>query len=473
MTVHKIKMGLLAFLFVGVCDAEAQEMGMLKDIKPGRESSNATELVAVNNQLYFKAQDEQNGYELWKSDGTAAGTVLLKNIQQGALGSDPAYLTPLNGAVYFRADDGQNGVELWKTDGATTELVKDIYPGASSSSPAYLTPLGQHLYFVARNAEGVQLWKINTQDSRLEAVRLPQQVADYAKPVAFQGSLYFVAADGELWKTSPFTNQATRVTSLNPQGESEVQNLLEANGSLFFSANDGTGFELWKSDGTPAGTQLVKDINPQGSAAPEELTSLAGLLYFKAFDGEESKLWQSDGTKDGTKAVESLFGAIHTLPKQVTKVGSSTYFTVNDREVWKTDGVTAQRLALPVSSVAQLAAGSKGDLYLVADGSALNGQELWRQKGAELPENAPAHQFELYPNPGKGLHTLQLGPGYAAIASVRVTNLTGAVLFESNYGAAAKSTLTLSLPQLPGGMYSVAVSLADGSTLYKKLMIGK
>ena len=37
--------------------------------------------------------------------------------------------------------------------------------------------------------------------------------------------------------------------------------LTNVGGTLFFSANDGTnGGELWKSDGTAAGTVLVKDI---------------------------------------------------------------------------------------------------------------------------------------------------------------------------------------------------------------------
>ena len=37
----------------------------------------------VNGTLFFAATTRRNGYELWKSDGTAAGTVLVKDIWPG------------------------------------------------------------------------------------------------------------------------------------------------------------------------------------------------------------------------------------------------------------------------------------------------------------------------------------------------------------------------------------------------------
>ena len=39
--------------------------------------------------LYFVADDGISGYELWKSDGTGAGTVLVKDIEPGATESFP------------------------------------------------------------------------------------------------------------------------------------------------------------------------------------------------------------------------------------------------------------------------------------------------------------------------------------------------------------------------------------------------
>src|SRR5207248_3407933 len=91
-------------------------------------SSSPRNLTNVNGTLFFGAYDGSNLWKLWKSDGTAAGTVVVNTLAR-----DPSNLTNVNGTLYFSADDGANGRELWKSDGtaAGTTLVKDIYPGTS------------------------------------------------------------------------------------------------------------------------------------------------------------------------------------------------------------------------------------------------------------------------------------------------------------------------------------------------------
>ncbi len=109
---------------------------MVKDIRPGPKGSRPTGLARIAGTLYFSANDGVHGYELWKSDGTAAGTVRVDDIRPGPKGSRPAYLTAVDDTLFFVADDGNGHAGLWKSDGtaAGTVFVKEIH--LSSFYPA-------------------------------------------------------------------------------------------------------------------------------------------------------------------------------------------------------------------------------------------------------------------------------------------------------------------------------------------------
>jgi ELWxxDGT repeat protein len=129
------------------------------------------ELTAVGNRLFFVG-DDSRGAELWISDGTAAGTTLVRDINPtagaGAPGPrrGPSQLTAVSDrAVYFAANDGSSGYELWRSDGsaAGTQRLLDINPGAASSHPRDLIVRGNFLYFTASDdTNGRQLWATDT-----------------------------------------------------------------------------------------------------------------------------------------------------------------------------------------------------------------------------------------------------------------------------------------------------------------------
>ena len=142
--------------------ADDAHFHIVKDIRSGSFNSYINGLTAVGNTLYFQADDGTNGEELWKSDGTASGTVIVKDIRSGSGSSSPTYLTAIGNTLYFQATDGTNGDELWKSDGTAsgTAMVRDIYSGSSSSSPIDLTVIGNTLYFQATDGtKGDELWK--------------------------------------------------------------------------------------------------------------------------------------------------------------------------------------------------------------------------------------------------------------------------------------------------------------------------
>jgi ELWxxDGT repeat protein len=211
----------------------------------------------VGNTLFFAANDGVNGLELWKSDGTAAGTVLVKDINPGSSGSYPRNLTVMGNTLFFTADDGVNGNELWKSDGtaAGTVLVKDINPGSSGSYPRNLTVMGNTLFFAAD--DGVN--------------------------------------GNELWKSDGTAAGTVLVKDIRPGSSwSYLRYLTAVGNTLFFAANDGVnGLELWKSDGTAAGTVLVSDIRPGSKdSIPGNLKVVGSTLYFTADDGVNGReLW--------------------------------------------------------------------------------------------------------------------------------------------------------------------------------------
>jgi ELWxxDGT repeat protein len=84
------------------------------------------QLTNANGTLFFTAFDGTNGFELWKSDGTPAGTVLVEDIRPGADDSLPAGLT--NGTLFFTADDGANK-ELFELPLETANARSDHVPG--------------------------------------------------------------------------------------------------------------------------------------------------------------------------------------------------------------------------------------------------------------------------------------------------------------------------------------------------------
>jgi ELWxxDGT repeat protein len=86
---------------------------MVADINPGSGSSYAGPFTNVNGTLYLTANDGTHGDEVWKSDGTAAGTVMVADINPGSGSSNLRYFAVVNGALFFTADDGTHGTELW------------------------------------------------------------------------------------------------------------------------------------------------------------------------------------------------------------------------------------------------------------------------------------------------------------------------------------------------------------------------
>ena len=100
------KVYLLAVLVLLTIVLTAQTPALVKDIYNFQTNGSITgsaNYTQVGSIVFFTAHDGINGFELWKTDGTAAGTAMVKDINPGQQGSQPAHLTNVNGVLYFPA----------------------------------------------------------------------------------------------------------------------------------------------------------------------------------------------------------------------------------------------------------------------------------------------------------------------------------------------------------------------------------
>ncbi|WP_456437461.1 ELWxxDGT repeat protein [Psychroserpens sp.] len=256
--------------------------------------------------------------ELWRTDGTTAGTTLVKEINAStASSSNPQYITVLNSSIVFSASNGfsgvNNGTELWISNGTTagTILLKDINPGTSSSSPSDFIHLDGQVFFTADNGtNGRELWTTDGTSSGTLMVKDILVGASGSNPkftTAYNGDLYF-SANGELYKSNGVIGNGGALKNINSSGNSDPIEFNVFNGRLYFSADDGVnGRELWRTNGTVFGTQLFKDINiGSGNSNPQDFEISNGTLFFKATNSSSNvELWKSDGLAASTAAITS------------------------------------------------------------------------------------------------------------------------------------------------------------------------
>jgi ELWxxDGT repeat protein len=395
---------------------------LLADLNPfaGGDPRN---FAAVGQTLFFSADDEFHGRELWKTDGTVAGTRLLKDLSPGQADTAFGEAVAVNGTLFFTAATSpQTGLELWKSDGTRAGTVK---VGTSSATGRVygvteLTRVGNLLYFRATDDRGQELWR----------------------------------SDGTRAGTH-------RVKDIRPgQYGSEPRDLTAVGGKLFFSAaGEGDGFELWKSNGTRAGTVRVKDIFPgKYGSNPEDLVARGGTLFFSArTEANEPHLWKSNGTAAGTVPVQPDPAGRGRNPEQLAVVGNLVYFTAESfgagRELWRSNGTAAGTFQVQdivpgeVSSYPGNLTVVKGTLFFTAvDGNRSDG--VWQVPGS-----------------GTTGVTRVLDVGYHRENSARdLTALNGKLFFSVHHDYTPPDTLWVSdgtpagtrpiagIPESPGGV---------------------
>jgi ELWxxDGT repeat protein len=355
-------------------------------------SSNPGSFIAAGDQVFFIAQDDAST-ELWRSDGTSAGTRQLTSLNPPlTCCTVPSEMTAFHGALYFRPS--YSATAVWKSDGSLATLFKDFQ--LPFSTPAATIAATSSILWINAHDQNDKptLWKSDGTPAGTIALRKPGTLtpAGGGQFVESSGTVFFFSGN-ELWRTEG-TPESTRSTWVLPSGASNTSQPVAARGLLFFTmTTTAEGNELWASDGTQEGTRLVKDIVPgANNSSPKLLTPAGDYVFFTATDADHGlELWRTDGTAAGTIPVKDIReGTLSSSPANLTAAGGVLFFTADDGvhgvELWRTDG-TPEGTTL-VRDIAPDAASSTPSSLVFAQGllwfsatEATNGAELWQSDG--------------------------------------------------------------------------------------------
>ncbi|MEZ5967048.1 MAG: PKD domain-containing protein [Planctomycetota bacterium] len=322
------------------------------DLAIGSASSSPTATTYIDGTWFFAASSPGLGQELWVSDGTLAGSHMVADLRPGQFSSSPRNFVAAGAVVFFTADDGTSGNELWRTDGTAlgTFMIADIVPGPTGSSLKELTAFGSRILFTAQTStSGIELWVSDgTAAGTMLLVDLNPASSSPTELVAFDGKVYFsaIGASGrELWRTDGTAAGTVQVADIEPgPGSSSPTGLTVVGSQLFFAATTAAdGQELWKTDGVST-VQVTSLVVGAGSSSPRNLTAMGGLLLFSAqVAGTGREPYVSDGTSSGTILLaDSAPGSASGFSAGMTAVGARAFFSANDGvdgiELWVTDG---------------------------------------------------------------------------------------------------------------------------------------
>jgi ELWxxDGT repeat protein len=366
---------------------------LVKDINPGPEGSMlssryGSEIIAFQDKAFFTADDGLHGLALWKSDGSAQGTVMVRSFGKGAF---PWQLQELNGMLYFRL----GGAELWTSDGTTrgTHLIKRFHNLPQSRLPRTFVSFRNRVAFVMDDGSHVWLWITNgTPKGTIRLKNLDSYaLQSFPTPqLTVVGKNLFFVDRQSLWKTDGTLKGTIRLRGFPNGTKNDPDNLTAFGNSLYFTVTDDYPLQSWwKTNGTRRGTLK---INERFEYVWMPTVADNSLYFAAATRRTEQGLWKARQNLDELSAVklpEIRRGIAIDDPFMATVGQDDLYFTTTDGssdQLWRTlDGGEAVFLMdLPDAAFVDELTNVHDTVYFTADYSShfiKSSGHLWRSDG--------------------------------------------------------------------------------------------
>jgi len=288
----------------------------------------------------------------------------------------PFAAVPVLDGVAFFLPQKASPRGVWRTDGTAAGTVLH-FPYTDADGLVFVGH--DTLYFIATKSG--EVWRIPPDGPAAQMTTRGQLLLSYLATARSAERTCIGLVSSQLQQTIATTDGTPAGTSaISGLVWHEPLNLAAVGRTCFFDKDTLHGYgDLWSTDGTVAGTRRVApSIEAGKSRAP-----LGPLLLFDAFETKESflrdppwELWRSDGTSAGTQLVRDIAPGIDVAtgepagsnPSDFVRWRDSILFTADDhvhgRELWITDGTAAgTRL------VANIAAESSIEGRITAAGS--------------------------------------------------------------------------------------------------------
>lgn len=311
-----------------------------------------------SNSLYFSAFDESVGYELYKSNGLTSNLIKDLNVQIHSDQNNLYYRDTLDNHLYFTYNNNKNGLELWKTDGSSgnTSLFHEFTKGTSlnsdyqnwlwSNSTKFdgLVSFQGKLYISANK----QLYVSNGISKPTILATLQANSSETLHLTKVNDKL-FVTDSYKVWVINS-SHLVTEILNTNSYYSIPSEINTHVGGVFIFTMyTSNYGRELWRSDGTVAGTFLLRDLNTgtQNTTFSKSYITCNGKLFFSAWVSGVESMWVTDGTQQGTVSIKDFSGSNGwTSPGSYTCIDNqemlfSAYSTSSyTRQLWKSNGTS-------------------------------------------------------------------------------------------------------------------------------------